>query len=451
MTHAEIRPTAASRIIVVGGGWAGLAAGIELSSRGMPVTLLESAKQLGGRARDVQLGDLHVDNGQHLLLGAYHHTLALLEKLGRRETDAFHRQPLDLRILHPDLPEVRLRAPWLPAPLHLAWGLLRCTGLDLRERGHALRLCLRLIRTGFSVAQDISVAQWLNYNSQPARVTRTLWEPLCLAALNTPIGQASAKIFMRVLRDSFARKRADSDLLLPRIGLGSILPLPGADYIRARGGRILLCTRVTGLRVSAGRLTGVETNQGEFSADQVILAVPPHVGHGLLKSHESLTGIARKLGRLDHQPIYTVYLRYPDNVRLGSHMLGLTGGVSQWVFDRSGTGQYGLMAVIISAQGAHETLEKGALATAVRNELHRSFPHWPPPLEIRVIREKRATFSCCVGAENNRPVNKTPVKGLWLGGDFTENPYPATLEGAVFSGLQCAWGVLSQEPWAKSM
>ena len=436
--------SAIAPVVVVGGGWAGLAAAIELVHAGVPVTLIEAARQLGGRARCVRFGELRVDNGQHILLGAYREWLALLARIGLAEGQVVRRLPLQLDLRHPRGPGLTLRTPALPAPLHLLAGLLGARGLSARERLAALRFGHCLARTRLPLPEDRSVATLLRERGQPPRLIRLLWEPLCLAALNTPIEIASARIFLGVLRESFRHRRRDSDLLLPITDLGSALPEPAQRYIEDHGGQVLLNRRVTGLCIERGVLQGVRLD-GEFlPARQLVLAVSPVMCRRLLSPHEAFSDIVGKLERLDYQPITTLYLRYPPGVRLPHPMLGLLDGHGQWIFDRGLAGQAGLMAVVISATGAHVELDNAALTAAVRQELAHLFPHWPAPLDSLVIREKRATFASRVGVDGLRPEPESPVDGCWLAGDFTATGLPGTLEGAVMSGRACARGILER-------
>jgi hydroxysqualene dehydroxylase len=431
-------------VVVVGGGWAGLAAAVELTHAGIPVTLIEAARQLGGRARCVRFGELRVDNGQHILLGAYREWLALLRRIGLEEQQVVRRLPLELEMAGAHDPGLRLRAPALPAPLHLLAALLGARGLTLRERLAALRFGHFLARARLPPEQDRTVATLLRERRQPARLVRLLWEPLCLAALNTPIETASAQLFLQVLRESFRHRRRDSDLLLPVTDLGSALPEPALHYIEHHGGQVWLNRRVTGLRLAGNRLQGVELGDDFLPARQLVLAANPASCQRLLSPHEAFTDIVRGLARLEHQPITTLYLRYPETVRLHRPMLGLLDGPGQWIFDRGLAGQPGLMAVVISAAGAHMDLDNTDLGNAVVRQLATLFPHWPAPRERLVIREKRATFASQVGVAALRPASATPVAGCWLAGDYTATGLPGTLEGAVLSGRSCARAILRQ-------
>ncbi|MCW9059481.1 MAG: hydroxysqualene dehydroxylase HpnE [Gammaproteobacteria bacterium] len=438
-------PVHEETVVVVGGGWAGLAAAVELTHAGIPVILIESARQLGGRARCVRFGELRVDNGQHILLGAYREWLGLLQRIGLEERQVVRRLPLELEMMGARDPGLHLHTPALPAPLHLLAGLLSARGLTLRERLAALRFGYRLARSRPSPEQDRSVATLLREHRQPARLIRLLWEPLCLAALNTPIEIASAHLFLQVLRESFRHRRQDSDLLLPVTDLGSALPEPALHYIERHGGQVWLNRRVSGLRLSGTRLEGVELGSEFLPSRQLVLAVNPVMCRRLLSPHAPFTDLVRGLVRLEYQPITTLYLRYPETVRLPRPMLGLLDGPGQWVFDRGLAGQPGLMAVVISAAGAHMAQDNEALGNAVGRQLAELFPHWPVAGERMVIREKRATFASQVGVEALRPGSATPVAGCWLAGDFTATGLPGTLEGAVLSGRACARGILRQQ------
>jgi squalene-associated FAD-dependent desaturase len=426
-------------VIVVGGGWAGLAAAVELAGAGIPVHVLESAPQLGGRARAMALDALMVDNGQHLLIGAYHETLRLLQRLGLEAEAVLLREPLRLDVQR-DGTLLQLQAPRLPAPLHLAWALWHATGLHPGERRAALAFCLRAWRQGFRVAPDISVAELLA--GQPTKLVQALWEPLCLATLNTPVAQASAQVFLRVLHDAFTQRQRDADLLHPRRDLGGLLPEPARRYIECHGGTITTRCRVKAVVTDADG-QGVVTAAGTLPASHIILATAPWHAVPLLAAQPSLQALAKQLRALGSAPITTVYLTYPTDITLGRTMLGFADGLTQWLIDRGiACGQHGLLAAVISGPGSHMALDVMQLGQQVADEIAGQFPHWPAPRQIRVVREKRATFLCDVGSNPRRPRNATPLPGLWLAGDYTDTGYPATLEGAVRSGVQCAHRII---------
>ena len=294
---------------------------------------------------------------------------------------------------------------------------------------------------------DEPLLSFLLRNGQSAGLRRKLWEPLCLAMLNTPLELASTRVFGTVLQTVFGHRRGDADLLIPRGDLDSIFPEPARRFLESRGARLETRQRVTALTLENGTLRGLRTADGRHhAADHVILALPPQACLALLAPHDVFAPLRDGLARLRHAPICTIYLRYPPTVRLEHPMTGLLDGTGQWLFDRGFSGEAGMMAVVISGPGAHMTLSREALGRRVAEELAALHPHWPAPLEIRVIREKHATFLCHSGVQALRPGIASPLPGCWLAGDHVDTDYPATLEGAVRSGLRCARAVMTADP-----
>jgi squalene-associated FAD-dependent desaturase len=417
---------------IIGGGYAGMAAAVELSARGIPVTVFESAKQLGGRARGVLHNDTQLDNGQHLLLGCYRDTLRLIELVGGNIEQDFLRLPLQLD-LHG---QFSLQAPRLPAPLHLLLALLNAQGLTWAERFKAARFMLMLRVMRFRLARDMTVAELLAQHGQDADLTLKLWEPLCIAALNTPMHKASAQVLLNVLRDSLNRTRADSDMLLPRIDFTALFPQRAANYIEQHGGRVFTSCGAEALIPESGGIK-VDTAQGCYQFSHVICATSPSVAAKLLRPLPELSSTCQAIEALEQQPIYTVYLQYPTRFTLPHPMLGLHQRCSQWLFDKGQiAGQHGLIAAVISAEGIHQELSQEALAQKVVAELREEFGFAAQPEWFKVIAEKRATFCCAPNL--HRPAQQTALPNLLLAGDYTAGDYSATLEGAVLSGIRCA-------------
>lgn len=428
-------------VAVIGGGCAGLAAAARLAEHNIPVTLFEASHQLGGRARGVNWNNRRLDNGQHIMLGAYRETLRLLDLAGVEQCRAMLRIPLKLSIPGEfGLSACRL----MPAPLHILFGLLLAKGLSLGERLAAIRFMGWMKLHAFKLTQDETLEKLLVRMRQPARVIKLLWEPLCLAALNTPLQKASAQVYLNVLRDSFSGLKSDSDMLLPRYDFSTLLAEPLAKYINQAGGKVSKGTAVTKASLAdSGYL--IELDNGTHQCfSHVVVAVPPFRVSALFEDHPELAGVINQCEQLRYQPIYTVYLQYPENVRLPSAMAGLIKGYGQWVFDRGllySQPQPGLLSVVISAEGPHQRLSQESLALEVSRELAQAFPGLPAPLWHKVIAEKRATFTCSNNLQ--RPSQETPLPGLYLAGDYTAGDYPATIEGAVRSGVICARKIIT--------
>ena len=432
-------------VIIVGGGWAGLAAAIELGRHKIPVILLESAKQLGGRARSVHLDKLYIDNGQHMMLGAYESTLKCLHHIGINESDVFERQPLSLQWLRPNADPVSLNTLNLPAPLHLIWALFRAKGLSLSNRISALNFCRYIQKVNFILEIDCNVESLLKKHHQSSEVIKAIWEPLCLGALNTQIHEASAQIFLRTLGDSFNHSRKDSDILLTKKDLGSIFPEPASDYIETHHGSVRIGQRVTELNCSNNAITGVQLSEQQIKSRYIVLATPSLITNTLIEDIPALQQISSQLKSIRHRPICTVYLQYPDDVKLDGYLRGSLDTTTQWIFDRRLYKQNGLMSVVISGEGGHMNWDNEKLCHVISEELATHFPDWPKPSNSHVIREKRATFAATVDINKHRPETQTPVNGLWLAGDYTNNGLPGTLEGAVRSGLKCAQQIIKQQ------
>lgn len=441
-------------VAIIGGGYAGMAAAVALADCGIPVTVYESAQQLGGRARGFSLSRrgrdgeevTRLDNGQHLLLGCYVQTLHLIEQVGGDIGKDFLRLPLQLD-LHG---EFSLKAPRLPAPLHLLVALLTAKGLTFGERLSAAHFMLALRNAKFQLDKlplppgegwgggmpDITVSELLARHGQDADLMQKLWEPLCIAALNTPVHKASAQVLLNVLRDALNQSRGYSDMLLPRIDFTALFPQRAASHIEQRGGKVHLSCGVEALHPLTDGMA-ITSAQGTERYSHVICAAPPATASKLLRPIAALTETVAQIDSLEHQPIYTVYLQYPAHITLPHPMLGLHQRYSQWLFDKGRiAGQHGLLAAVISAEGIHQELSQDELAQKVIEELREEFGIAGPPAWHKVIAEKRATFCCSPNL--NRPSQLTLLPRLLLAGDYTAGDYPATLEGAVISGLKCA-------------
>lgn len=455
---------------IIGGGYAGMAAAVTLAAQGIPVTVFESAKQLGGRARGVSFSDqrthagnkvapsiqlspsggkgncplpgdsLILDNGQHILLGCYRNTLKLIEQVGGNIEQDFLRLPLQLT-LHQ---RFELKAPHLPAPLHLLVALLTAKGLSWAERFQAARFMLSMRQQRFKLTQDISSLDLLRSHGQNETLIRLMWEPICISALNTPIHKASAQILLNVLRDSLNGRFADSEMLLPRLDFSALFPERAADFIVRHGGTVLTSCGVDAI-VPLDDGLELHTAQGTQFFSHVICAASPANSSRLFRPLPQLSPVADQIDAIVYQPIYTVYLQYPAHITLPQAMLGLDRCFSQWLFDRGRiAAQHGLIAAVISAEGLHQELTQEQLAQKVAQELHEQLGISEAPLWHKVIAEKRATFSCAVNL--SRPACITPLAQVLLAGDLVTGDYPATLEGAVMSGIAAAEQIINRQP-----
>ena len=424
-------------VAVIGGGYAGMAAAVTLAQAGLRCTVFETAKTLGGRARRIEYQGEILDNGQHILAGAYTELLRLMLCVNV-SASTLRRVPLRLSIP----PNFLLSAPQtslLTGSLSLAWALLTAKGLTVTDKLAAIRFMHALKRARFQVGASKSVALLLAEQRQPQNLIDNLWQPLTISALNTPLANASAQVFANVLCDSLASTRDASDLLLPCVDLTALFPEPAAAWLAQQGSEVCTGMRIRQVLPIDGRYN-VLSECGSQQFDGVIIAVGPHQLEGLMP--------AVAAPPLSFEPIVTVYLKFDRRVRLAEPMCGQVGGLAQWFFDRYDlravgnprplprNDDEGLIAAVISASGSHEILTQELLAEQVLAELSRHIPNLPTPVWHKVVTEKYATFACT--PEACRPAATTCYAGVFLAGDYVAGDYPATLEGAVRNGISAA-------------
>ncbi|MHA3902138.1 hydroxysqualene dehydroxylase HpnE [Castellaniella sp. WN] len=429
-----------STTAVIGAGWAGLAAAARLRRAGRTVRVYEAAAAPGGRARRIDhpgLG-LRIDNGQHILLGAYTGTLALMRSLDVDPEHVLLAGDMDLRSADGGL---RLRFWPLPPPLHRLGVLLGSRGLDgWRGRRH-------LVRTFGALDPDrvdpsATVSDWLAGLDCPPDLATRLWEPLCLAAMNTPAHAAQARLFARVLADSLGAGPAASRILIPRDGLHELWParvcvLLGDDLRRHR------------VRSIAPAPAGGWRVDGDLH-ESVILAVPASEARRLLAPLPGSADFLDGWTEPAHSAIGTLTLRLGRPWNSGLSMMLLRDDPArdawgQWLFDRSASAGANadrlLVHVVIGAADRYAGRDPARIAAGVIDQIRiqaatGSLPPLPEIGTHALVTERRATFDAVPGLR--RPGAATPWTGLLLAGDWTDTGYPAVLEGAVRSGLKAA-------------
>lgn len=411
------------KLTIVGAGWAGLAAAVAATQAGWQVQLFEAANSAGGRARSLQqnFAGKPLDNGQHVLIGAYRDTLALMRTVNLNPEALLQRIPLDVRFANGK----GLSLPNWPLPLNLLAGLGRASGWSLKDKASLIQAAWGWHRADFECDPTWTVAQLSDTSGLSPRVMTELIEPLCLSALNTPVQQASATVLLRVLHDALLGGSGSSDLLVPRVDLGALLPEACLQWLRANGANIHLGTRVSAAQVEALHHTASSNNV-------VLLACPSWEAARL--TADIAPKWAYNCAELPHTAIATVYLHCKDaNFNgLPRPMVALYSDVqapAQFVFDKGALSeQHGLLAAVVSAC----TAERDDITEKVHDQVCEQLDLMSVEV-VQTVVEKRATLACIPLLERPEP---RVADGLWACGDYIRGPYPSTLEGAVRSGQQ---------------
>lgn len=437
-----------SRIAVIGAGWAGAACAWQLSRQGFDVTVFESSPTLGGRARRVQAPWGQVDNGQHLLIGAYTQTLQLMTALGLDPTKRFYRQ--DLRFQSLDQ-QFNFGYWALPAPWHQLGALLGGRGLGWQDKLALLRLMRLLKKQDWHPPIGQTVAQLLQHSGQSAVLIEKLWHPLCIAALNTPIEDACAGIFAAVLRDSLGAGRNSTQLLIPLKNMSQLWVQQALKDINCRTN-----TPIQKLQYDDNQRLWLFSQKNHAALEQpfdycvIATQVPPAMR--LLQSLTAATpaqqAVLDALGQIRFNPIATLYLQPESPWTLPTPMSLLFEDrqqlhYGQWVFNHAALPNSfakQTISIVISDAARLRTHPKEQIIEALIQQLQSQLPNskhpLPPITDSMLITEQRATF--WAAPQLKRPQAQSPWPGIYFAADWVDSDYPAVLEGAVRSGLQTA-------------
>lgn len=446
-------------VIVVGAGFAGLAAAVRLADAGVRVSLVEATAHGGGRARSFAHPGFGraIDNGQHLLMGCYQHTRAFLRTLGTEEHIWFQRN-MEVAMVREGGHWSALRAPALPAPLHLGVGLLTMKGLGLRHKVAALRAGLLLSNEVKRPDDNETCDAWLRRMGQTQAVRAQFWEPLIWATLNDDPLVASSAMLMAVLERAFLSTRDASAMGVPRLPLSELYVPQSFERLRERGADLHLKAPMRELIVERDRVVGVRLRSGEkLRADTVVSAVPPPALLSALPDAATRHPVFQDVARLAFAPIVNLWVQVDRAPWDGAPFVGLVGSPMHWLFDRTRIeghdGPGALLSVTISGARGFVDDAPEALIDLLAAELARFFPDRPVRIQgHKVIKEKRATISHAAGTYARRPGIQSPLPGLLLAGDWVRTGLPATIESACQSGHQAADLILRPQevPWASA-
>lgn len=436
--------------IVVGAGVAGLACATKLAEAGEPVTLIEATSHGGGRARsyhDPQLGAV-VDNGQHLFMGCYVETMRLLRRIGTQDKLRMQ-SDLQVQMLRPDGEgALRLRCPTLPAPMHLATGLMKMRGLSVQDRLSILRLGM-VLNHELSRPDDLeSCDAWLIRMGQSEGLRRIFWDPLIWGTLNEDPLACSAAMLLAVIKRGFVSTQRASCFGVSTVGLSELYVNPSLEYLNQMGAQVKMRCPVKKIVPLAEHGVRVELKSKEsLKAKAVVLAVPPDPLLKLFDSSWHQDPSLAAIGSLEHAPIVNLWARLDRPLKLGMEFVGFLDSPLHWIFDRgqfeSSPDAQNLISVTISGARAQVQDSPEQLQALLEAELKRFFgANAPKILAFRAIKERRATIRHAVGSYRQRPGCDIDIPGVYLAGDWVRTGLPATIESAAQSGHEAATTVL---------
>ncbi len=439
-----------SEVIVIGGGFAGLAAAVALAGDGVRVTVLEKRSVLGGRAysfTDSTTGEI-IDNGQHAMMGAYHEMFRFLDRIGATDKLAIQKT-LSVTMLDPEHGEGTIACPPLPNPLHMGAAVLGYRLLGLPDRVRVLIGGLRLLamkRWRDGRLQSLTVDGVLDLLGQSPAARRAFWHPVAIATLNEDPALASAELLAEVMVRAFFSGKDAARFVLAKVGLSDLYTVDARRYLEARGGRIETKAQVVGIGVRDREVTHLDLRDGRrLTASAYVSAIPPQGLFPLLPI--ALRREVPMLGameRLTSSPIISVHVWF-DRPLVTPEFAGFVGTQTHWMFNRDKItgreaqgGSY--LTFVTSGARALVDLDNDAIIAATLADVRRVLPGAAQAgvRRAQVVKEKFATMSPTVEAVRLRPPSVTPLGNFLLAGDWIDTGLPATIESAVLSGHRAA-------------
>jgi squalene-associated FAD-dependent desaturase len=444
-----------NELVIIGGGVAGLSAAVFAIRHQLRPIIIEATPNFGGRARSVALQALpqQIDNGQHVLSSAYSHTRELLDIIGTSRLIYF--QPkLSINFFLNNRRKFQFIAAPLPAPFHFLVPLLLKAPLTETDRKHLWQFGKSF---AFSKAEEfhhLTVAEWLETTACTDSMLKLLWEPITLATINTPVKKASAEMLHRVLKLAFLGNSKNSGLGIPKASLSEVFAKPAVQFIEQNGGEVISGNSVVKIEALENGHFEIYTNRNKtVKTSCIIAALPPYALSKIINNSAKLgEKLSLKLENFDYSPIITVYFWLKKAI-LSSSPTALIDSPIQWLFrlpaPPQGTGLHGYSAVI-SAASSYTDLSDNEILKILASELRHYF--LVDIIESRlmdsykIIREKKATFLQTPESLHNRPSTITPIKNLFLAGDWIDTGLPATIESAIVSAKAAINGIVKLLP-----
>ena len=425
------------KCIVIGGGLAGLAAAARLADNSIDVTLLESSPKLGGRTYSfLSRNGGYIDNGQHIMMGCYRHTLDFLRTINALDEIEFQ-EKLKIHFVDEGGKDYYLDSSRGLYPFNLPAAIMKYKALSLAERLAVLKFFIAEIFYTGHKCENLTVEEWLAKGGQSKNTVRALWNILAISTLNTGIERGSAEMFRHILHEIFLTGKGSARIVFPKNSLSETFSFKAKEFIESRGGRIIISERVTSIEVAGKKAVKIITAKNIYDRfDFVVTAVPVNALNRIKLNPQA---IKFKLPRLEHSPIVSVHLWLKENP-FKERFYALTGSPVHWLFNK-GTH----ITVITSAAGEIINYSNERITELFCLEIQKYFSYFNIS-EIKdsiVIKEKNATFIPDGASNLERRNVESPLENLMLAGDWTDTQIPATIEGAIKSGIEAAASVLN--------
>jgi len=414
------------KVLVIGGGLAGLSAASFLSANNYKVELIEAALKLGGRAYSFleSKTQTEIDNGQHLLMGCYDYTLKFLNLIDAKKNFEIQ-QNLDLVFLSPGFKIHRLSASGFFYPLNLLVAFLKYDALTFPERLSVIKFLFKILSASDSELHNANTSELLLREKQSANCRKAFWDILIISAFNCSAENISAKLFKNVIKQIFLSGKSGMSFIIPKLNLNKAFNLAAANYIQENGGKIFLSERVTELASSENEIKKIITNKRTITDfDFIISAVPPYSLHKI-KTNNYLF----EADCFEYSTILNIHLWMGKN-HLDKNFYALIDSPVHWVFNK---GSY--LNLVISNANEFNEMDNEQILNIALTELEKYLLISPEHIiHSKIVKEKRATFLPSIKSQEHRCAAKTDFKNFFLAGDWTNTGLPSTIESAVKSG-----------------
>jgi squalene-associated FAD-dependent desaturase len=414
------------RCLIIGGGIAGLNAASILTSKKIPVTLIESSPKPGGRTYSFldKDTDTVIDNGQHIMMGCYSDTLSFVKLIGA-ENNFDYQKNLTLNFLHKSKKHYRLNANVYFYPVNLLYAILRYNILSTNEKFSFIGFILKLPFLSERSLRNLNVKEWLVKENQSVNAIKYFWEILCVGALNTSLEKASALIFYKILMQIFLKGNFASTIILPKHGLSESLIDSAIFFIVKNGGKIIPSETVKELIIENQKIVTVKSDTNSYNNYDFVISALPLYG---LEKIIPLKALDINL-EIQYSAILNIHL-WISGFKFQEKFYGLLDSQLHWIFVKENH-----INIVISNANTMAEKSKEEIFDLVMDELEQFISINKSDVQhYKIIKGKRATFIPEIDISNRRPNSKTKIKNLFLAGDWINTGLPSTIESAAKSG-----------------